>query len=191
MPAITTANPRRRDGSTRYHRGVALRLCAAIILASVTALASAPTPAQAVEPGEVLSDPALESRARGLSAKLRCLVCQNQSIDDSNAPLAKDLRLLVRERLKAGDDDQAVMSYVVARYGDFVLLTPPLKISTLLLWIAPLLGLVGIGYAMVRATGLIGAATAVPASGGEARLSAAEEARLRALIGDGPGPKQG
>jgi cytochrome c-type biogenesis protein CcmH len=168
-----------------------LRLCAAIILASVTALASAPTPAQAVEPGEVLSDPALESRARGLSAKLRCLVCQNQSIDDSNAPLAKDLRLLVRERLKAGDDDQAVMSYVVARYGDFVLLTPPLKISTLLLWIAPLLGLVGIGYAMVRATGLIGAAKAVPAGGGEARLSAAEEARLRALIGDGPGPKQG
>jgi cytochrome c-type biogenesis protein CcmH len=95
------------------------------------------SPAAAVEPDELLADPALESRARSLSAKMRCLVCQNQSIDDSDAPLARDLRLLIRQRLEAGDSDEAVRNYVVARYGDFVLLKPPFKSSTLLLWIAP------------------------------------------------------
>ncbi len=93
-------------------------------------------PAHAVQPDEVLSDPALEARARTISEGLRCLVCQNQSIDDSDAPLAKDLRLLVRERLKAGDSDQQIVDFVVARYGEFVLLKPRLRSRTLLLWFA-------------------------------------------------------
>ena len=94
-------------------------------------------PAQAVEPDEIMADAKLESRARVLSGELRCLVCQNQSIDDSNAPLARDLRLLVRERLKAGDSDDAVMKFVVDRYGTYVLLRPPVGASTLLLWLGP------------------------------------------------------
>lgn len=96
-----------------------------------------PMSARAVEPSEILADPKLETRARALSANLRCLVCQNQSIDDSNAPLAKDLRVIVRERLKAGDSDRQVMDFLVARYGDFILLSPPLKAGTVLLWAAP------------------------------------------------------
>lgn len=93
---------------------------------------------QAVEPSEVLKDPILESRARSLSAEIRCLVCQNQSIDDSNADLARDLRLLVRERLLEGDSNQEVLDYLSDRYGDFVLLTPPVKPKTLILWFGPL-----------------------------------------------------
>src|SRR5262249_49804138 len=100
------------------------------------------TPARAVEPSEMLKDPALEARARAISRDLRCLVCQNQSIDDSNADLAHDLRLIVRERLTAGDSDQQVKEYLVARYGDYVLLEPPLKAKTLVLWFAPALLLV-------------------------------------------------
>jgi cytochrome c-type biogenesis protein CcmH len=92
--------------------------------------------AQAVQPDEVLPDPALEARARAISEGLRCLVCQNQSIDDSDAPLAKDLRLLVRERLKAGDSDREIVDFVVARYGEFVLLKPRLSPHTLILWFA-------------------------------------------------------
>lgn len=94
-------------------------------------------PAGAVEPAERLADPALEGRARDLSKELRCLVCQNQSIDDSNAPLAKDLRVLVRERLSAGDTDAEVLAFVTARYGDFVLLRPPFQANTYILWLAP------------------------------------------------------
>jgi cytochrome c-type biogenesis protein CcmH len=93
--------------------------------------------AHAVEPDELLKDPALESRARHLSAELRCMVCQNQSIDDSDAPLAKDLRVLVRERLSAGDSDAEVKDYLRARYGDFVLLRPPFDWRTVLPWTAP------------------------------------------------------
>ena len=93
--------------------------------------------AMAVEPDEILADPALESRARDLSAGLRCLICQNQSIDDSNAPLARDLRILIRERIKAGSSDAEVKRYIVSRYGDFVLLKPPMKSRTLLLWALP------------------------------------------------------
>jgi cytochrome c-type biogenesis protein CcmH len=93
-------------------------------------------PANAVQPDEVLSDPALEARARVISEGLRFLVCQNQSIDDSEAPLARDLRLLVRERLKAGDSDQEVVDFIVARYGEFVLLKPRFEPHTLLLWLA-------------------------------------------------------
>jgi cytochrome c-type biogenesis protein CcmH len=91
----------------------------------------------AVEPGEMLNDPALEARAREISKELRCLVCQNQSIDDSSADLARDLRLIVRQRLTAGDSDDQVLQYVTDRYGDFVLLRPPLKPATLALWLAP------------------------------------------------------
>ncbi|WP_104667656.1 cytochrome c-type biogenesis protein [Ensifer adhaerens] len=93
--------------------------------------------ALAVNPDEVLSDPALEARARALSAELRCMVCQNQSIDDSNAELAKDLRVLVRERLANGDSDEAVIDYVVSRYGEFVLLKPRFETKTLILWGMP------------------------------------------------------
>lgn len=98
-------------------------------------------PAQAVNPDEVLADPALEQRARDISLKLRCLVCQNQSIDDSDAQLAKDLRVLVRERLTAGDDDAAVIDYIVARYGEYVLLKPRFGGHTLLLWLSPFFAL--------------------------------------------------
>ena len=96
-------------------------------------------PALAVDPQEQLKDPALEARAREISAGLRCLVCQNQSIDDSDASLAKDLRLLVRRQLQKGESNQQVIDYVVARYGDFVLLKPRLRLNTLLLWFAPIL----------------------------------------------------
>lgn len=104
---------------------------------------SAAGPTRAVEPDEMLPDPALEARARQISAELRCLVCQNQSIDDSNAPLARDLRLLVRERLKTGATDEAVKDFIVQRYGAFVLLKPPFSPETYLLWLAPLLLLGG------------------------------------------------
>ncbi len=96
-------------------------------------------PAFAVQPDEVLKDPALERRARDISAGLRCLVCQNQSIDDSDAPLAKDLRVLVRERLQAGDSDDQVQNFVVQRYGEFVLLKPAFGLHTVLLWLGPVL----------------------------------------------------
>lgn len=107
-------------------------------------------PAAAVEPGEMLKDPRLEARARHLSQELRCLVCQNQSIDDSSAELARDLRILVRERLAAGDSDAAVLAFVEARYGEFVLLRPRLAPHTLLLWLTPLLLLGGAAFALVR-----------------------------------------
>ena len=122
------------------------------ILALITALLLSAS-AFAVQPGEVLKDPALEKRAREISAGLRCLVCQNQSIDDSDAQLAKDLRLLVRERLVAGDTDDEVESFLVQRYGEFVLLKPTFGAHTLLLWLTPVLVLIlgGIGaYAALR-----------------------------------------
>jgi len=96
------------------------------------------TPALAIQPDEILEDKVLEERARVISKELRCLVCQNQSIDDSDAPLARDLRVLVRERLQAGESDEKVIKFVVDRYGDFVLLRPPVKASTLTLWVSPI-----------------------------------------------------
>jgi cytochrome c-type biogenesis protein CcmH len=109
--------------------------------------------AHAVEPDEKLADPALEARARGLTAELRCVVCQNQSVDDSDAPLAKDIRVLVRERITAGDTDEEVIDYIVARYGRFVLLKPPLSGDTVMLWFGPgvllVLGL-ALAYLYVR-----------------------------------------
>ena len=107
-------------------------------------------PVAAVEPGEMLKDPILEARARHISQELRCLVCQNQSIDDSSAELARDLRVLVRERLAAGDPDAAVLAFVEARYGEFVLLRPRLAPHTLLLWLAPLLLLGGAAVVLLR-----------------------------------------
>ncbi len=147
------------------------------ILMCAMAIAVSGQAAIAVEPDEILSDPVLESRARALSAELRCLVCQNQSIDDSNAPLARDLRLLVRERLKAGDKDSQVMDYVVARYGEFVLLRPRFGGATLLLWLSPLLLLfVGIWLARgVMRTQGIGAA---PSDA----LSEEDQHRLAAIL---------
>ncbi|WP_431323778.1 cytochrome c-type biogenesis protein [Rhizobium sp. YTU87027] len=105
----------------------------------VLAVVLSTTPAFAVNPDEVLADPGLEARARAISAELRCMVCQNQSIDDSNAELAKDLRLLVRERLTDGDTDEQVINYIVSRYGEFVLLKPRVNARTILLWAGPLL----------------------------------------------------
>lgn len=110
-------------------------LLAALLVSG--AVVAAPSAALAVQPDEILPDPALESRARDIGRELRCLVCQNQSIDDSNAPLARDLRLIVRERLTAGDSDRQVMTYVTDRYGDYVLLRPPFKTTTWLLWVGP------------------------------------------------------
>jgi cytochrome c-type biogenesis protein CcmH len=108
-----------------------------VVLALAVAALSATPMALAVQPDEILSDPALEKRARALSQNVRCMVCQNQSIDDSDAPLARDLRLLVRERLKAGDSNSQVLDFLVARYGEFVLLKPRFAWHTALLWAAP------------------------------------------------------
>ena len=114
------------------------------VLALVCLLLAA-VPALAVLPSEMLTDPALEARARALSSELRCMVCQNQSIDDSDAPLAADLRVLLRERISAGDTDEQVRNFLVARYGDFILLNPRLTGLTVLLWAAPLAALVAGG----------------------------------------------
>ena len=108
-------------------------------------------PVFAVTPDEILKDPTLEARARHISQGLRCMVCQNQSIDDSDAPLAHDLRLLVRQRLEAGDSDGQAVDYIVARYGDFVLLKPPVEFDTLLLWGLPPAALLAGGIALIIA----------------------------------------
>lgn len=140
--------------------------------------------ASAVEPDEILSDPKLEARARALSVDLRCLVCQNQSIDDSNAPLARDLRLLVRERLKAGDTDAQVMSFVVARYGDFVLLRPPFNWKTILLWLSAPMLLVLVGGMLWRTIPGRGTATMPDGSGAPdtVALSPEEKAALDRML---------
>ncbi len=137
--------------------------------------------ARAVLPDEMLSNPLLEARARTISQDLRCLVCQNQSIDDSNAPLARDLRVLVRERLKAGDSDEAVVAYVTARYGDFARLNPPFQANTWLLWLGPLaVVLVGGGGTVwwLRSRAGAGALGAASQS-----LSAEEQSRLAEVLG--------
>jgi cytochrome c-type biogenesis protein CcmH len=120
---------------------------AAIILALAAAVMAA-SPARAVQPDEIMDDPVKEARARELSKELRCMVCQNQSIDDSDAPLARDLRLLVRERISAGDTDSQVVDFLVARYGEFVLLKPRFNPHTVLLWLLPPLALMGGGIAL-------------------------------------------
>jgi len=132
--------------------------------------------ALAVQPDEILPDPALETRARNLSRELRCMVCQNQSIDDSDAPLARDLRLLVRERLKAGDSDTQILDFLVARYGDFVLLKPRFTSHTALLWLLPFLVLI------VGAVALLMLRRRQRNRAGSARLSDDEEARVAEVL---------
>ncbi|AWB21566.1 cytochrome c-type biogenesis protein CcmH [Methylobacterium currus] len=134
-----------------------------------------PVAAGAVQPEEVMKDPSLEKRARAISSGLRCLVCQNQSIDDSDAPLARDLRLIVRERLRQGDDDDAVLHYVVQRYGEFVLLRPVVAWHTALLWLTPVL-VVGLGGLALAAAARRRKAPAPKA------LSAAEEEAVADLM---------
>src|SRR5213595_1885944 len=137
--------------------------------------------ARAVQPDEIMAEPAKETRARDLSRELRCMVCQNQSIDDSEAPLARDLRLLVRERIAAGDSDAQVIDFLVVRYGEFVLLKPRLKPHTLLLWLLPPLALAGGGFALwmhSRRRAKSAAAEDLSSS----KLTAEEEARLERLI---------
>ena len=127
-------------------RLIRLALLFVISLVSASALA--------VQPDEVMKDPILEARARTLSAELRCLVCQNQSIDDSDAPLARDIRLLIRERIAKGESNDVVRAYLVSRYGDFILLKPPFKPETLLLWLSPVLILgLGLGAALFARQG--------------------------------------
>ncbi|WP_420134408.1 cytochrome c-type biogenesis protein [Rhodopseudomonas sp.] len=149
-------------------------------LGIVLAVAASAPFAYAVQPDEVMADPAKEARARELSRELRCMVCQNQSIDDSDATLAKDLRLLVRERIAAGDSNKQVLDYLVARYGEFVLLKPRFEAHTLILWLIPPLVLLvgGLGlWLHIRRRSRAAAADA-PA------LSAAEQARLERLLAD-------
>jgi cytochrome c-type biogenesis protein CcmH len=142
--------------------------------------------AWAVEPDEMLSNPALEARARAISKQLRCMVCQNESIDESQAPLARDLRVLVRQRIMAGDSDTQIINFLVSRYGEFILLKPPLSWHTLALWGAPpallILGILMIVVVERRR------ATGQPALGSAARLSAAEEARLSEILHTDTGP---
>ena len=129
-----------------------MKRSAFLALAVMTLLSAFVLPSGAVTPDEVLDDPALEARARDISAGLRCLVCQNQSIDDSDADLAKDLRVLVRQRLVEGDSDQEVVGYIVSRYGEFVLLRPRFSARTLALWATPAIILVGgLAYLVVNA----------------------------------------
>ena len=124
--------------------------CLAPAAFALLALLFAAGASLAVEPDEVLADPALETRARAIGKELRCLVCQNQSIDDSDAPLARDLRLLLRERLRAGDSDEQAVRYVVGRYGEFVLLRPPFRPETYVLWLGPALVLTAVGWHLLR-----------------------------------------
>ncbi|MFO1079793.1 MAG: cytochrome c-type biogenesis protein [Reyranellaceae bacterium] len=147
------------------------------LAALLVALLLAAAPAIAIEPSEMLADPALEARARDLGQALRCVVCQNQSIDDSSAEVARDMRRAVRKRLQAGDSNDQVLAYMVARYGDYVLLQPPFKARTLVLWLGgPALLLVG-GAALLLAARRRRAPVAGPPP-----LSAAERARLDALM---------
>lgn len=165
-----TVSPRRRVQNVRSSRWAAVVL---LLLAG---------PALAVTPDEMLADPHLEARARVISQELRCVVCQNQSIDDSNAPLAGDLRRLVRERLTAGDSDAETLAFVVARYGNFVLLKPPLQANTLLLWLGPLLLL---ALSVVAALRFVKAHAAGASADTEAAVGALdrdEEQRLQRLL---------
>jgi cytochrome c-type biogenesis protein CcmH len=150
-----------------------------IILACLFCLA--PLTAAAVQPDEIMTDPKLEARARALSAELRCMVCQNESIDDSGADLARDLRLLVRERLQAGDSDDQIRAFLVRRYGDFILLKPPFKLETWLLWGTPLLVLFAGSWIIL--VGRQRQQRFAPPN----PLSEAERAKLDAMLGgDGP-----
>jgi cytochrome c-type biogenesis protein CcmH len=161
-----------------------LRNLLALLFFVLTVVLTAPF-AHAVQPDEIMSDPAKESRARDLSRELRCMVCQNQSIDDSEAPLARDLRLLVRERIAAGDSDAEVMDFLVARYGEFVLLKPRLKSHTLLLWLLPPFALAGGGLALWAHNRR---RTNAAREDALFKLTADEEARVEALLAQEKAP---
>jgi cytochrome c-type biogenesis protein CcmH len=139
----------------------------------------APLAAMAVQPNEIMTDPRLEARARALSAQLRCLVCQNESIDESHADLARDLRVLVRDRLQAGDSDDQIRAFLVRRYGDFILLKPPFKLETWLLWGAPFLilltggGIIFVAWRRQKSLAPVN------------NLSEAERAKLEAMLCEG------
>jgi cytochrome c-type biogenesis protein CcmH len=141
---------------------------------------AAPSHALAVQPDEVLTDSALEARARALSKELRCMVCQNQSIDDSDAPLARDLRILVRERLQAGDSDAQVLDFLVARYGEFVLLKPRWNAHTVLLWLMPLAVLLIGAMALVALARRYRKRASAPVA--DATLTPTEEDRLARIL---------
>jgi cytochrome c-type biogenesis protein CcmH len=145
-----------------------------LVLVVALTLSLAPPRAMAVQPDEILSDSTLETRARALSKELRCMVCQNQSIDDSDAPLARDLRILVRERLQAGDTDQQVVDFLIARYGEFVLLRPQFSPRTAILWLTPL------GVLVIGALGL--AMVSRRRAPSEANLTPQEQARLAEIL---------
>lgn len=142
------------------------------------------SPAMAVLPDEVLDDPALETRARGLSAELRCMVCQNQSIDDSDAPLARDLRILLRERIVAGDSDGQVMDFLVARYGEFILLKPRFSETTMILWLAPAFLLIVGGFVTYRVM------KRRPSRATAQALSGDEEEKLKRILSEDRFPSQ-
>jgi cytochrome c-type biogenesis protein CcmH len=146
-------------------------------IALLLALSLAASLAHAVQPDEMLPDPALEARARALSAELRCMVCQNQSIDDSDAPLARDIRLLIRDRIAKGENNDSVRGFLVSRYGAFILLKPPFEWDTLLLWAGAPLALALGALALWRAAQSAGRAAPL--------LSEAEETRLATIIRDG------
>ena len=166
-----------REGRPTPHLAIARALATFARLSLFLAAIMAPLPAFAVNPDEVLRDPALEARARTISSELRCMVCQNQSIDDSNADLARDLRLLVRKRLGDGDTDQQVLDYIVSRYGEFVLLKPRFAEKTLVLWGAPIVLFVVGGFALVvYARRRVGKPTGKP-------LTPEEEAQLDNILG--------
>jgi cytochrome c-type biogenesis protein CcmH len=159
-----------------------MRIATPLRLLLLAATLAAAGPSFAVRPDEILPDPQLEARARALSHELRCMVCQNQSIDDSDAPLAHDLRVLVRDRLQAGDTDQGVLDYLVARYGEFVLLTPRFEWQTMPLWLAPVailsIGGLTLVVAVRRRRRARGTSIDTPAP-----LSKSEQARLAELTG--------
>jgi cytochrome c-type biogenesis protein CcmH len=157
---------------------------AAAILALAAAIAFG-SPAHAVQPDEILADPIKEARARELSKELRCMVCQNQSIDDSDAPLARDLRLLVRERVSAGDTDSQVIDFLVARYGEFVLLKPRFNPHTVLLWLLPPLALMGGGIALWVYSNRRSRAGGLDQESG-LKLTPEEVARLEELLASDP-----
>jgi cytochrome c-type biogenesis protein CcmH len=153
------------------------------VLMLVVSVFLAPPRALAVQPDEILTDQALEGRARVLSKELRCMVCQNQSIDDSDAPLARDLRVLVRERLQAGDSDQQVIDFLVARYGEFVLLKPRFSAHTALLWLGPVsVLLIGAFGLLVVARRYRRRADSDPATAERTALTPVEEARLAEIL---------
>ncbi len=161
----------------------AVRLMFLVLLLAAAATPAVMTPAWAVQPDEMLADPALEARARDISREIRCLVCQNQSIDDSDADLARDLRLIVRERLVAGDSDDEVRRYLVDRYGDFVLLKPPVMPATWLLWFGPplllVIALAGVGLGLRRRR-----------AGAPAPLTPEERRRLEELLVEAAPPEE-